>query len=109
MRRSRIGFPMSPSMKSNKIELSPQAATFLRILAPKPRQQLRAGLRALGQGKGDIIELEHPLDGFCRLRVGRYRVVFHTVEEKGSWVIRCDFIERRKLVYELFSDLIKGE
>ena len=99
---------MFRSMKLPRIELSPQVAGFLRTLAPEPRQQLRAGLRALADGQGDILELEHPLDGFCRLRVGRYRVVFHYVDSGNSRLIRCDFAERRKLVYELFSDLIKG-
>jgi len=96
-------------MKSTRIELSPQAATFLRTLAPEPRQLLRAGLRALGADKGDVLELEHPLDGFYRLRIGHYRVVFHILLQGRIRVIRCDFIERRRLVYELFGDLIKGK
>ena len=100
---------MSRSMKSPRIELSPQVAAFLRTLAPEPRKQLRAGLRALAEGRGDILELEHPLDGFCRLRVGRYRIVFHYVDSGSSRLVRCVFAERRKLVYELFSDLIRGE
>lgn len=93
-------------MQSPRIELSPQAAGFLRTLAPEPRRELRAGLKALAEGSGDVLELEHPLDGFCRLRVGRYRIVFHYADH--GRVIRCDFAERRKLVYELFADLVKG-
>ena len=96
---------MSRSMKSPRIELAPQVADFLRTLAPEPRRQLRAGLKVLAEGRGDVLELEHPLDGFCRLRVGRYRVVFHYAE--NGRILRCDFAERRKLVYELFADLIK--
>ena len=98
---------MPRSMKSPRIEVSPQVAGFLRTLAPEPRQALRAALRALAEGQGNVLELEHPLDGFCRLRVGRYRTVFHYAE--NGRVIRCDFAERRKLVYELFADLIRGE
>lgn len=86
--------------------MSPQVAGFLRTLAPEPRRELRAALRSLAEGQGDVLELEHPLDGFCRLRVGRCRIVFHYAE--NGRVIRCDFAERRKLVYELFADLIKG-
>lgn len=55
-----------------------------------------------------MFELERPLDGFHRLRAGRYRIVFHYVPQGRSSVIRCDFAERRELVYELFADLIKG-
>lgn len=94
-------------MKSPRIEVSPQVAGFLRTLASEPRRDLRAALRALAEGHGNVLELEHPLDGFCRLRVGRYRIVFHYAE--NGRVIRCDFAERRKLVYELFADLIRGE
>lgn len=86
--------------------MSPQVAGFLRTLAPEPRRELRAALRSLAEGQGDVLELEHPLDGLCRLRVGRYRIVLHYAE--NGRVIRCDFAERRKLVYELFADLIKG-
>ena len=94
-------------MKSPRIELAPQVAGFLRTLAPEPRREWRAALRALADGHGNVLELEHPLDGFCRLRVGRYRIVFRYAE--NGRVIRCDFAERRKLVYELFADLIRGE
>ncbi len=95
-------------MKSKQIELSDQAVHFLRTLAPEPRRRLRAALKRLSRGEGDIIELEHPLDGFLRLREGRFRVLFHYHVEGRKTVIRCDFIERRQLVYELFRDLIKG-
>ncbi|MBU0677980.1 MAG: hypothetical protein KJ626_07665 [Verrucomicrobia bacterium] len=92
-----------------RIELSPQVADFLRSLAPEPRKQLRAALRDLAKDKGDILELEHPLDGFHRLRTGRYRVVFYYIIEKNKRGVRCVFAERRELVYELFSDLVIGE
>ena len=95
-------------MKSTKIEVSAQVAQFLRELAPEPRRQVRAGLRELARDRGDILELEHPLSGFHRLRVGRYRVVFHYVARGRTRIIRCDFIERRELVYELFADLVEG-
>jgi len=94
-------------MKSTRIELSPQVATFLRSVAPEPRKQLRAAIRDLAADQGDIIELEHPLDGFCRLRVGRYRIIFHYVVEARARIVRCDYAERRELIYELFADLIR--
>ena len=99
---------MSRSMKSTRIEVLPQVARFLRTLAPEPRRRLRAALRDLGSGRGDSIELEHPLTGFHRLRVGRYRVVFHYALAGKRRLIRCDFAERRELVYELFGDLVQS-
>lgn len=94
-------------MKTARIDASPQVAALLRKLAPEPREQVRAALRDLAADRGGIVELEHPLEGFRRLRAGRYRVIFHYALEGGARVIRCDFAERRELVYELFADLVR--
>lgn len=95
-------------MKPNRIELSSQVAEFLRTLSPEPRKALRQALRDLAQGKGDIVELERPLEDFHRLRVGRYRVVFRYVTAAKGDTIQCVYVGRRELVYELFADLIRG-
>ena len=80
----------------------------MRALAPVPRKTLRTALRELAQDRGDILPLEKPLDGFYRLRVGRYRIIFHYIVVDGVRVARCDYAERRNLVYELFSDWTEG-
>ncbi|HMP74347.1 MAG TPA: hypothetical protein PKE55_13895 [Kiritimatiellia bacterium] len=92
-----------------RVEVSTQVSDFLRSLAPEPRKRIRKALRDLAADRGDILELEHPLDGFYRLRIGRYRVIFYYAVEGAERVIRCDYGERRELVYELFNDLIRGE
>jgi len=92
-----------------RVEVSTQVSDFLRSLAPEPRKRIRKALRDLAADRGDILELEHPLDGFCRLRIGRYRVIFHYAGTETERVIRCDYAERRELVYEIFNDLIRGE
>jgi mRNA interferase RelE/StbE len=89
-----------------RIDVSPQVAGFLRGLAPQPRRLLRSALRELGEGRGDILALEHPLDGFYRLRVGRYRVIFRYAKVRGAPVVRCEFAQRRELVYETFADMV---
>ncbi|MGA1193140.1 MAG: type II toxin-antitoxin system RelE family toxin [Kiritimatiellia bacterium] len=89
-----------------RIDVSPQVAGFLRSLAPHSRHLLRSGLQELGEGRGDILELEHPLDGFYRLRVGRYRVIFRHTKVRGAPAVRCEFAQRRELVYETFADLV---
>lgn len=53
-----------------------------------------------------LLALEHPLDGFYRLRVGRYRVIFRYATVRGVSVIRCDFAQRRELVYEAFAEMV---
>jgi len=46
---------------------------FVRRLAPEPRRTIRRALRDLALGKGDIRQLEPPLEGYSRLRIGAYR------------------------------------
>lgn len=58
------------------VEISEQVAEFIRRLPPQPRQRLRPELRDLADEKGDIKPLEAPLEEYCRLRVGAYRIVF---------------------------------
>jgi mRNA-degrading endonuclease RelE of RelBE toxin-antitoxin system len=83
-----------------RVELAPQVIDFVRRLPPEPRRRLRRALRALANEKGDIMPLEGPLDGYCRLRVGGYRIIF---AYSGRRAIQCIFAERRSIVYEVFA------
>jgi mRNA interferase RelE/StbE len=72
----------------------------MKRLAPEPRLRVRRALNGLASGRGDIRSLEEELEGYCRLRVGKYRIVFRYGDD-GK--ILCVFIETRALVYQLFS------
>ena len=88
-----------------KIEYAPQAVDFLRTLAPEPRRAIVRAIKLLPRRSGDIKALESKLAGFYRLRVKDYRVIFR------FWlggVIRCEFAERRSVVYELFAVSIQS-
>ncbi len=91
-----------------RVELDPQAAHFLRSLAPDPRRQLRSALRGLEEERGDLKPLEGELAGFTRLRVGHYRVIVQFFSESGQRVARCVYAERRSVVYELFAEILHG-
>jgi mRNA-degrading endonuclease RelE of RelBE toxin-antitoxin system len=82
------------------VVLSDQVVRFIRHLAPEPRRQLRRALRDLAAGKGDIRDLEPPLDGYRRLRAGAYRIIFAPSERQR---IECIFAERRSVIYEVFA------
>jgi mRNA-degrading endonuclease RelE of RelBE toxin-antitoxin system len=84
-----------------KVRVAPQVATFARRLAPEPRRRLRQALRELATGKGDIKDLDGPLQDYCRLRVGPYRVILSYGQSR---TIDCVFAERRSIVYEVFAD-----
>ena len=87
-----------------KVELSEQVVDFVRRLPPIPRRRLRRALRELVHERGDLKPLEGPLEGYCRLRVGAYRVVVSYAKRD---TIQCVFAERRSIVYELLVALLE--
>lgn len=90
-----------------KVELSAQVMDFIRRLAPEPRQAIRLALKKLGSGHGDIRALEADLMGFYRLRVSRYRIIFHYVINVQQRILRCEFAEERSLVYQLYAEMAR--
>ena len=94
---------MNPAIK---IELNEQVSTFVGLQAPEGRKVLRRCLRQLATEQGYIKQLEERLHGFCRLRVGPYRVIFRYILANGKRVIRCEYVELRKIVYEAYEKTI---
>ena len=86
-----------------KIEVEQQVLDFVGSLAPEPRRLIREALRKLEQEKGDIRALEGELEGFYRLRVGRYRIIFSYRRERQRRQIRCVYAAHRTLIYEVFA------
>jgi mRNA-degrading endonuclease RelE of RelBE toxin-antitoxin system len=86
-----------------RVEVSKQVAEFVRRQAPEPRRLLRRALKELSTDKGDIKALEGSLDGYCRLRVHGYRVIFCY---SGRGKIQSVFAERRSIVYEVFAQAL---
>lgn len=97
----------TPCPRWMKVEVSDQVLAYCRTLAPGPRRVLRDGLRRLEGEEGDIQPLEGDLMGFYRLRLGRYRVVFHYVQARGRRVIRCEYAGERSIIYQMFSQLAR--
>ena len=91
-----------------RVELDTQVAGFVRSLAPEPRRRLRGALRGPEEEKGDLKQLEGDLAGYVRPRVGSYRVLVRFYAEEGKRVARCVYAERRAVVYELFSEILRG-
>ncbi len=92
-----------------RVELDPQVVDFVRSLAPEPRQRLRSALRGLANERGDLKPLEAELAGYTRLRVGSYRVIVRFFMVNKERIARCVFAERRSLVYELFTEILRGD
>jgi mRNA interferase RelE/StbE len=89
------------------VELEKQVVDFVRSLPPQPRQALRRALKNLQLEQGDIRALEGELEGFYRLRVQRYRVIFHYHVRGAQRVIRCVYAATRSIVYEVFAQRIR--
>ena len=84
-----------------RVLVAKQVAEFVRRFPPQPKRRLRRALGDLAREKGDLQPLEPPLHGYCRLRVGGYRIVF-AYGKRGT--IECIFAERRNIVYELLLE-----
>lgn len=82
-----------------RIRISDQVADYIRQLPPTPKKRVRSGLRGLENLEGDLKDLEHPLEGYCRLRVYQFRVILKIQTDS----VDCIFIERRSIVYEIFE------
>ena len=63
---------------------------------PRPKQ----ALKELEHERGDILSLEQPLDGYYRLRIGKFRLIFRY---SNAGIIEAIFLEERSMVYEVFE------
>ena len=91
------------------VVLQEEVLDYLRTLPPQPKKALREAIRDLAQETGDILPLTNELDGFHRLRVGRYRVIFRYEIAHGKRRIVCIYIAQRKWVYEVFQSRLLSE
>lgn len=82
-----------------QVRISDQVADYVRQLPPTPKKRVRSGLKRLEKLEGDLKDLEHPLEGYCRLRVFQFRIILK-IKAK---TVDCIFIERRSIVYEVFE------
>jgi mRNA interferase RelE/StbE len=85
-----------------KISASDQVTGWLGNLPPEPKRRVRAALKGLGKWKGDVKALRGDLEGFYRLRVGGYRIVYRVLNGK---VIQLAYADARDIVYENFRQL----
>ena len=86
-----------------EVRVREEVMNFLRKLPPEPRRALRLAIKGLADEKGDIRSLTDELEGFCRLRVGSYRVIFEYEMIAGKRTATCVFAGARRWVYEVFQ------
>ncbi len=87
-----------------RISASEQVQTWLCGLPPQTKRRVRESLRGLAASAPhlDLKPLRAELEGFYRLRVGDYRIVYHLELDR---VVRLDYADLREEVYEAFKRL----
>jgi mRNA-degrading endonuclease RelE of RelBE toxin-antitoxin system len=88
-----------------RISASEPVQLWLQGLPHVTKQRVRRELKALAGGhveRLDLKPLRGELEGFYRLRVGDYRIVYHL--ESGP-IVRLDYADLRDVVYDLFRQL----
>lgn len=84
------------------MKLSDQVTHALKSLHPDVRRDIRRALDDIEAGrKRDTKALKPPLDGFLRVRVGKYRVIYRRHPESGALI--AEFLESRSTIYENFQ------
>jgi mRNA-degrading endonuclease RelE of RelBE toxin-antitoxin system len=92
-----------------KILWFPHAEAFLKSLAPEPRQDLRKAIKKLAEGKTsglDLRALEGPLQGYLRLRVRTYRVIYNLGHSGNEPAIFFVAAGPRSTIYEAFEKIL---
>ncbi|MFM8808217.1 MAG: type II toxin-antitoxin system RelE family toxin [Chthoniobacterales bacterium] len=89
-----------------KISASDQVAAWLTALPPQTKKRVRAALRLLATGKGDIKGLQGDLEGFSRLRIGGIRILHRQISARE---IKLEYANTRDVVYEMFRQLLAEE
>ena len=86
-----------------EVRVREEVLDYLCKLPPEPRHALRLAIKDLAHERGDIRALTDDLEGFCRLRVGSYRVIFEYEMIGGTRTATCVFAGARRWVYEAFQ------
>jgi mRNA-degrading endonuclease RelE of RelBE toxin-antitoxin system len=87
-------------MSRYSLSVREQVKGFFDALGMSYRRDVKRILVKLLDDQGDIKALGDDLEGFYRLRVGPFRIIFRYREGK---VIECVYMNRRALVYEVFE------
>ncbi len=88
-----------------RISASDQVASWLTALPPQTKHRVRLALRGLAKGKGDVKGLQGPLEGFNRLRIGGFRVIYRQISGKE---ILLEYANTRDAVYELYERMLEN-
>jgi mRNA-degrading endonuclease RelE of RelBE toxin-antitoxin system len=87
----------------------PHTEAFIKSLSPQPRQAFRQAIKQLANGKTaglDLRALEGVLQGYMRLRVRTYRVIYIVTAERNGPTITLVAAGPRSTVYDAFEKIL---
>ncbi|MCX6934820.1 MAG: hypothetical protein NTZ01_01265 [Verrucomicrobia bacterium] len=91
-------------MTSIKLNLSDQVREFTSQLAPETRSRFRSALREFQRGNtGDCKQLEDNLEGYYRLRIGHFRVIYAYQTRRNRLEADLLMMAPRKIIYQAFA------
>ena len=83
-----------------RVQVREPVLRYYQRLGQQDRRAVKKGILGLAQEKGDIRSLRDRLEGYYRLRVGSYRVIYRYLPGR---VIECVYMNDRALVYDVFE------
>ena len=87
----------------------PQPEAFIKALAPEPRRGLRQAIKQLAEGRTaglDLRALEGRLQGYMRLRVGTYRVIYTVTADASGPTLTFIGAGPRSSIYDAFEKIL---
>jgi mRNA-degrading endonuclease RelE of RelBE toxin-antitoxin system len=87
----------------------PQAEAFIKALAPEPRRGIRQAIKRLAEAKTaglDLRALEGVLQGYMRLRVQTYRVIYTVTADVAGPTLILIAAGPRSSIYEAFEKVL---
>lgn len=85
---------------SYRVQVREPVWKYYQRLGAEDRRAVKRAILQLAQERGDIRALRDRLEGYYRLRVGPYRVIYRYLPGR---VIECVYMNARALVYDVFE------
>lgn len=94
-------------MSIRRLKMSDETAELVRTLHPDLKRKIKAALQSVLNDPQSGKTLKDELEGLQSFKVGKFRVVYKTVKDKG--IIEVVAIGPRKTIYEETLRLLKKE
>jgi mRNA interferase RelE/StbE len=94
-------------MAGHRPVIPPAVAQVIRSLPPELKRAVRAAVRKLASDPAAGEPLQRDLQGYCKYRVRRFRLIYRV--DHGGKTIRIVAIGHRRSIYEELADLIRQQ